>query len=214
MSRDTRTSPAPRGPARRMTAPLARAAGLLPWRDRGTTLEPLLALARAAASGRPARLTYRDTDESVPRREAAPGMPRREVEVLSLGWRWRQWVALVRCEAAGGLRVLEVERVETVRLLERRRRPRGRSRGADRARAAAATGLDPLEFALADLQDAEAGPVQRVTVALPSALAPLAGALFAGAVVEPVPGGARVHLLATNRPALAEMVASLGLTLG
>jgi hypothetical protein len=51
-------------------------------------------------------------------------------------------------------------------------------------------------------------------VALPSALAPLAAALFAGAAVEVVPGGARVHLRAPNGPALAQMVASLGATVG
>jgi predicted DNA-binding transcriptional regulator YafY len=168
---------------------------------------PLLALARAAAAGRPVRLSYR---------EAGPAPARQEVEVLSLGWRFGQWVALARDREGGGLRVLELGRVEAVRPVERRRRPRGHRHGARprRPREAAPCGVDPLDFALADLQDPDAGPARRVTVTLPRALAALAGTLFAGAEVEAVPGGARVHLRTTNGPALAQMVASLGVALG
>jgi predicted DNA-binding transcriptional regulator YafY len=172
---------------------------------------PLLALARAAAAGRPVLLSYR---------EAGAALARQEVEVLSLGWRFGQWVALARQREGGGLRVLELGRVEAVRPVERRRRPRGHGHGHGhgarprRPREVAPSGVDPLDFALADLQDPDAGPARRVTVALPRALASLAGTLFAGAEVEALPGGARVHLEATNGAALAQMVASLGVALG
>lgn len=168
---------------------------------------PLLALARAATAGRPVRLAYR---------EAGARPAHHEVEVLSLGWRFGQWVALARGRESGGLRVLELARVETVRPVERRRRPRGQAHSPRprRPRAPPPGGVDPHEFALADLQDPDAGPARRVTVEVPRALASLAAALFAGAEVELVPGGARVHLRATNGPALAQMVASLGATVG
>jgi predicted DNA-binding transcriptional regulator YafY len=168
---------------------------------------PLLALARAATAGRPVRLAYR---------EAGATPAHHEVEVLSLGWRFGQWVALARARESGGLRVLELGRVESVQPVERRRRPRGRAHPTRPRRPGEPPrgGVDPREFALADLQDPDAGPARRVTVEVPQALAPLAGALFAGAEVAVVPGGARVHLRATNGPALAQMVASLGATVG
>lgn len=160
---------------------------------------PLLALARAAASGRPVRLAYRED-------RPAPSHP--EVEVLSVAWRSERWVALARWRSDGGLRVLELDRVEAVRPAERRRRPRGRLPGRPTTPGrAAAGGVDPVEFALADLQDPEAGPARRVTVRLPRALAPLAGTLFAGAQVDGA--GLRVHLRATDLAALSRMAASL-----
>jgi predicted DNA-binding transcriptional regulator YafY len=167
----------------------------------------LLPLARAAAAGSPVRLAYR---------EAGPAPGRHELEVLSLGWRFGQWVALARLRGSGGLRVLELSRVEAVRPVERRRRPRpqGQAPRPRRQREPLPAGIDPREFALADLQDPDAGPARRVTVEVPPPLASLAGALFAGAEVEPCPGGARVHLRATNGPALAQMAASLGATVG
>ena len=167
----------------------------------------LLALARAAAAGRPVRLRYR---------EAGPSLARREVEVLSLGWRFGGWVALTRGRESGGLRVLELGRIEAARPVERRRRPRGQGHQPRRRHPhePSPTGVDPIEFALADLQDPGAGPARRATVALPRALAPLAGVLFAGAEVEVVDGGARIHLSATDRAALSQMAASLGLSVG
>jgi WYL domain-containing protein len=164
----------------------------------------LVALARAAAAGQPVRLLYREAG-------LAPGRP--VVELLSLGWRFGRWVALARGRADGGLRVLEVDRVEAVCAVERRRGPRRRGSAPphpQRPRAVAPSGVDPVEFALADLQDPEAGPARRVTVRLSRPLAALAGTLFAGAEVEPGPGGARVHLRATNLPELSRMVASIG----
>jgi predicted DNA-binding transcriptional regulator YafY len=167
----------------------------------------LLSLARAATAGRPVRVAYR---------ESGPAPGRHEVELLSLGWRFGQWVALARGRESGGLCVLELDRIEAVRPLERRRRPRahghlGRPR---RLREPPPSGIDPQEFALADLQDPGAGPARRVTVEISRALGPVAAALFAGAEIEQVPGGVRVHLRATNLPALAQMVASLGATVG
>lgn len=163
----------------------------------------LLALARAAVAGLPVRLAYR---------EGGPTAGRAEVELLALGWRFGGWVALARGRTDGGLRVLEVARIEAVRPLERRRRPRGRAQGGgrQRPREVLAAAVDPLEFALADLQDPCAGPARRVRVALPQPLAPLAGALFPGGEVEQVPGGARVHLRVTDLAGLSRMVASLG----
>jgi proteasome accessory factor B len=159
----------------------------------------LMALARAATSGRPVRLVHRD---------GLPAPSHVEVEVLSVAWRFDRWVALARWCGDGGLRVLGLDRVEAVRPAERRRRPRGRTHGRPpRLDHPPASGVDPVEFALADLQDPDAGPARRVTVRLPRALAPLAGALFAGAQVDP--GGLRVHLWATDLATLSRMVASL-----
>ncbi len=169
----------------------------------------LLGLLRAAAAARPVRVGYR---------EAAPEPSRPEVEVLSVGWRFGGWVALARSRSDGGLRVLEVERVEWVRPVERRQRPRLRGRphghhGAHRPRGVAPSGVDPAEFALADLQDPCAGPARRVTLRLPPPLAPLAGALFPGGEVEARPDGPCVHLRVTDPQALSRMVASLGAAL-
>ncbi len=166
----------------------------------------LLSLARAAAAGLPVRVAYR---------EAGPAPWHAELTLLSLGWRFGGWVALARARTDGGLRVLEAERVEAVRPLERRRRPRGRAHpGGPHPPRASGGGVppavDPVEFALADLQDPGAGPARRVTVVLPRPLAPLAAALLPGGEVEPVPGGARVHLRVTDLEALSRMVASLG----
>lgn len=149
----------------------------------------LLTLARGAASGRRVRVAYRD----------APGeVTEREVEVLSLGFRWGGWVAACHCLRRDALRLLAVERVQGARL------------GRRRAAARSFPGFDPEAFAAEELLDPEAGPLLEVTVRLPAPLAPLATTLFAGGAVEPVRGGARVRLRVTSGAVLRAMVASLG----
>ena len=74
--------------------------------------------------------------------------------------------------------------------------------------------MDPVEFALADLQAPDAGPVVRIPLTLPAALARLAPVLFPGAPVETGPRGPCVRLTATDRAACGSMAASLGLVVG
>jgi predicted DNA-binding transcriptional regulator YafY len=164
---------------------------------------PLLALARAALTGRPVRVAYE---------EGGPAPAPREVEVLALGWRFGGWVALAGDRVRGALLVLELPRIAAVQPVERRRRPRATAPGARprRRRASTPDGVDPVEFATADLQDPRAGPVRRLAVTVPRPLASLAGALFAGAQVEVVAAGARVLLEVTDQRAAAQMAASVG----
>jgi hypothetical protein len=154
---------------------------------------PLLALARASASGRRVSVAIREV--------SGPSVTG-EVEVLALGWRWGGWVAAVRCVRRDAVRLLPVGRIAVVRPL--RHRASSRPPGS----------FLPGEFASAELLDPEAGALRRTHLDLPLALAPLAAALFPGGRAEPRPGGVRVHLLSTNRPALRALAASLGLAVG
>lgn len=151
---------------------------------------PLLPLARALALGRRLRILYQD----------AAGVPTsRLVSPLALGFRGGHWLLAAHCHLRRAFRHFRVDRMAAVRL----------ARGRADARLAP-PGFDPRFFSAEGYLLAGSVPPALATVRLGPPLAALAGVLLPTALREAREGGVFCHLRASDRAALAGLVASLG----
>lgn len=147
-------------------------------------------LARAAASGRRARIRYILA--------AGDGGPR-EVDVLGLGWRSDGWLGAAWCHRRHAFRLLRLARVaeaEPTSLTVAERAPRG---------------FDPRHFSTIGFLAPGSGPATLATVRLEPPLSDVAAVLFPSALFERTwREVVHCHLRATDLAAVRALVASLG----
>jgi predicted DNA-binding transcriptional regulator YafY len=150
----------------------------------------VVALARALAASRRARLVYCD---------AGGTETEREIDPLALSWRRGAWLLAARCHRRRAFRLFRVDRILRVRRL-------AASVVADTEPA----GFDARFFSSLGYLEPGFEAQTLATVWLGPPLSPLAMALFPTALLERCAGGAVLcHLRVTAIGELASLVASL-----
>jgi len=151
----------------------------------------LLAVAGALVAGRRIRICYQD---------GAGGSTRRTVSPLGLSWRHGHWLLAAHCHLRRALRHFRVDRMEAVALAA------GRIDGR-----LVPPGFDARFFSAEGYLRPGLRPPALATVLLAPPLSRVARSLFPAALLEwPADGRIRCHLRVSDRPALTQLVESLG----
>ncbi len=136
-------------------------------------------------------MRYRDTDGDETEREVDP---------LALSWRGERWLLAAWCHRRNAFRLFRVERIARARVL---------ARASDESRAP--PGFDPRFFASVGFLESGGRPPLLVTVRLTAPLDRFAAAFFPAGLFERCSERTVLcHMRATDIPALAHLVISLG----
>ncbi len=154
--------------------------------SRPRELRALLRLARAQLTSRSARIRFRDTERST---------AERTVDVLALAFDPPRWLVATWSPQRRSLRLLDLARVLRVEPTRRRA-------------GAPPQDFEPIPFATRRFLDAS-GPPRPTTIRVEPPWTRVAAALLPTCSVEPIPGGALLHVRASHPEVVEALAKSL-----